>query len=318
MKKKVSILGVGVSFLLTGCGLFGSNEGPATPIAPTPVESVEQTTEKTTVKERNTSSSTRANTSPNTRTNTSKNEYEVKVVSHSIEKNYNGKDTLVIEYAWTNNSDKETSFMFSCSDKVYQNGVECSSVSILIDGVDSTKQMTDIKPGVTYNLKIGYELLDMTNAHVEVTDLYGKTVFLEETIDLGGGEGSTVVENPNAKTQIRIVDAFLSKDYEKKDILVVHYEFTNGEDRATAFYSTFDDKAYQNGVECSDLTMCDDVDAKTALASIKPGVTTIVEEGYVLEDMSDVEIEIKKYLSKDVFFSQTLKIKDKKVIFDSE
>jgi len=91
----------------------------------------------------------------------------------------------------------------------------------------------------------------------------------------------------------------------------VKYEFTNGEDRARAFSTTFDDKVYQNGVECSSLAVfCDDVDSNTTLASVKPGVTLIVEEGYLLNDKkTDVEIEVKEIFGNKVYLSEKRSLK---------
>ena len=85
-------------------------------------------------------------------------EHTFTIASHSVVKDRSGSDVLVIEYSWTNNSGKETSFMVACQDRVYQNGVECPSYAVLIDEVDSQQQMVDIKPGTTFNLKVGYVL----------------------------------------------------------------------------------------------------------------------------------------------------------------
>ena len=238
-------------------------------------------------------------------------EQSVSIVSHSIVKDIQGNDTLVIEYSWTNNSKKETSFMVACMDHVYQNGIECPSYAALVDEVDAQQEMNDIKPGTTYKLKIGYTLQDKTNALVEVTDFLGKKYYLQETIDLGGGEGNPSGASASAsETTVKISDMFLSKDYEKKDVLVIKYEVTNGEDRPISFSTFFDDKVYQNGVECSSLAVfCDDVDSNTVLVNIKPGVTTIVEEGYLLNDMSDVEIEVKKLFTDQAYLTEKRAIK---------
>ena len=236
-------------------------------------------------------------------------EYTVKYVSHSIEKNYDGKDVLVIEYAWTNNSQKETSFTFACTDKVFQNGIECSSLAVLLDDVDTQKEFLDIKPGTTYNLKVGYILQDKTNAHVEVTDLMGKKMLMQKTIDLGGGEG-TWEENSKvpAETSVRIRDSFLSKGHDGKTVLVIKYEVYNGEDHEITFSVQFVDKVFQNGVECSSFVFSDDVDATPAISSIKRGATIIVEEGYELQDMSDVEVEVKESFTDKVYVSQKLRV----------
>ena len=301
MKKigRMSILGLGLCLMLAGCS-FGSSKGnDDTPAASQPPvtdagdNSGAGSSGQQTVTEKQTEVPTSS-------------QHTVSIVSHDVVKDKKGDQILLIEYAWTNNSDKETSFMVACRDKVYQNGIECPSYNAMLDEIDSTKQMTDIKPGVTFNLKIGYTLQDNTNASVEVTNLLGDKYFLKETIDLGGGEGKTTGDPASvSETTIKIADMFLSKDYEKKDVLVVKYEFTNGEDRPVIFSATFDDKVYQNGVECSSLAVfCDDVDSGTAIASVKPGVTYIVEVGYLLNDKSDVEIEVKEAFGDKVYLSE--------------
>ncbi|SEF47312.1 protein of unknown function [Eubacterium ruminantium] len=230
--------------------------------------------------------------------------YKISLESFSVEKDYEENDVLIIEYSWTNNSDEEESFMTALRDKVYQNGIECNSVS-LTDSVDSTDQMKDIKPGATFNLKVGYVLWDKSKATVEVSSLFGDDYYLIETLDLGGGEGTYDPEKVgDVETSVKVIDIFLSKDYEDKDVLVVKYEFTNGSKKPIAFETSFTDKVYQNGVELSSIVFCDDVDSWTTLLEIKPGVTYVAEEGYLLNDMSDVEIEVKELFGKKVYYSE--------------
>ena len=265
--------------------------------------------EKSTTQRQATEKATEKSTSVALSSKSKSSDYKVEYVSHSIEKNYDGKDVLVIEYAFTNNSEKEKSFTFACADQVFQNGIECSSVSVMVDGVDSGKEMLDIKPGTTFNLKVGYILHDKTNALVEVTDLTGRTMLLQKTIDLGGGEGSwSANAGTSAETSVKIIDSFLSNAHDGTDVLVIKYEIFNGEDSNLTFSAFFDDKVYQNGVECSDLVYSEDVDSTAAISSIKPGVTLVVSEGYKLTDKSDVEVEVKKLFSDKVYCSQTIKI----------
>jgi len=296
-KRKMGIIGLGLSLLLVGCSFPGKESGTTTPPPPAVTESAPANVPGTTEQRKNTEK--QATVKKNA-------EHTFTIASHSVVKDRSGSDVLVIEYSWTNNSGKETSFMVACQDRVYQNGVECPSYAVMIDEVDSQQQMVDIKPGTTLNLKVGYVLQDNTNAIVEVTDFLGQDYYLQQTIDLGGGEGkNSGASTASSETTIKISEVFLSKDYKGKDVLVVKYEYTNGDDKAHAFSTTFDDKVYQNGVECSSLAVfCDDVDSNTGLASVKPGVTLIVEEGYLLNDKSDVEIEVKELFGDKVYLSE--------------
>ena len=296
LKKKSGIIGLCLCVVLAGCSFSGSSrESEGTTIQQTKIIDV-PVTETEVRTEQNTES--RVVVSPDAL-------QKVTIASHSVVKDKTGSDALVIEYEWTNNSDKETSFMVACSDTVYQHGIECPSYGVLVDEVDSQQETTDIKPGTTYHLKIAYQLQDNSNALVEVTDLLGREYYLAETIGLGGGEGNPGGNAGNAATTVKISEMFLSKDYKDRAVLVIKYEFTNGSDRPLAFSSTFVDKVYQNGVECSSMAVfCDDVDSSTTVASIKPGVTIIVEEGYLLNDTSEVDIEVKELFGNKVYLSE--------------
>lgn len=63
------------------------------------------------------------------------------------------------------------------------------------------------------------------------------------------------------------------------------------------FSTAFSAKAFQNGVECDDLTVVDGVDKKKLLSKIKPGATLEVQEAYVLDGDSDVSIEVGPWIS---------------------
>lgn len=77
---------------------------------------------------------------------------------------------------------KQNQYLFD--DKVFQNGVECDSTVIGCDEIDSQQQMNEIQPGVTVNIKEGYHITDMSEVSVEVTELFGNTTYLSETITL--------------------------------------------------------------------------------------------------------------------------------------
>lgn len=108
----------------------------------------------------------------------------IEIVSHNYSTDYEGKKVLVIEYAYTNITDKAQSFTFACQDKVYQNGVECDSAVIGCDDIDTEQQLNDVLPGNTYNLKVGYKLQDNSEATVIITDLWGEETILEESIEI--------------------------------------------------------------------------------------------------------------------------------------
>lgn len=96
---------------------------------------------------------------------------------------------------------------------------------------------------------------------------------------------------------IKIVSSEKGKDYSGNDVLIVTYEWTNNSDEEQMFSTAFAAKAFQNGIECGDAIMVDGVDSQKLLANIKPGATLEVKDAYKLDGDSDVEIEVKPWIS---------------------
>lgn len=110
-------------------------------------------------------------------------------------------------------------------------------------------------------------------------------------------------------TSVKIVDHKISKDYKDADVLVVTYEFYNGELTDEAFIYNFTDTAYQNGVECDDLVVgCDEVDDQTQLNKIQPGITYNVVVGYHIKDKSDVLIKVKDWGGDEVHLEEIISL----------
>ena len=110
--------------------------------------------------------------------------FAFEIVSTAMSTDYEGKSVLVVEYNFTNNSDETTSFTFACRDKVFQNGIECDSSVIGCDDVDSQMQLTDIQPGTTYTLKVGYHAEPGTPVDIQITSLFGDETYLEQTVEI--------------------------------------------------------------------------------------------------------------------------------------
>lgn len=108
----------------------------------------------------------------------------VEIVSTAMSTDYEGKSVLVVEYNFTNNSDETKSFTFACQDKVFQNGIECDSSVIGCDDVDSQMQLTDIQPGTTYTLKVGYHAEPGIPVDIQITSLFGDETYLEQTVEI--------------------------------------------------------------------------------------------------------------------------------------
>lgn len=104
------------------------------------------------------------------------------------------------------------------------------------------------------------------------------------------------------KYNIEIKSCRLAKDFQGKDVVIVKYLFTNvSDDNAAAFYTSFDDQVYQNGVGLNGSYVLDEsanYSADNQTKEIKKGASLEVEVAYELNDTtSDIEVEVKEYFS---------------------
>lgn len=297
MKKSI-LLAASAILTLSSCEASLKSENEIKTKSSSQVETTEESTKE--------SDTTEAQTKETT--TESNKESHIKIVSHSLSKDHSGNDILIIEYSYTNIEEKPTSFSFACQDKVFQNGVECNS-TVICDDIDTQQQINDVQTGATYNLKVGYALQDMTNANVYITDLFGDETLVNKVIELGGGEGKSINTEKIEETSIKIIGHKLSKDYKDQDVLVVDYEFYNGNDKPESFIFAFSDKAFQNGVECDDSVFgCDDVDSQSQMSDIQPGVTIKVSVGYHIKDTSDVSIIVQDFITDKEYLSETVSL----------
>ena len=138
---------------------------------------------------------------------------------------------------------------------------------------------------------------------------------------LGSGEdsesdqGSGNADNTEIGDYSVVIDSCrLAKDYEGKNVVIVKYKFTNNADDAAAFYLTFDDAVYQNGVGLNEAYVIKDnanYNADNKTKEIKKGASLDVEVAYELNDnTTDIEVEVKELFSfSDKTIKKTFKIK---------
>ena len=174
MKKNriaAGILAIACGFCISGCGDSGESSS-----------TVSEAT--TTVAEAETQVETKAQAETQTEKPASDAEFAFEIVSTAMSTDYEGKSVMVVEYNFTNNSDETTSFTFACRDKVFLNGIECDSSVIGCDDVDSQMQLTDIQPGTTYTLKVGYHAEAGAPVDIQITSLFGDETYLEQTVEI--------------------------------------------------------------------------------------------------------------------------------------
>lgn len=107
--------------------------------------------------------------------------YGVAIDGCRVTEDYEGKPAAVVSYTFTNNSDDAVSFAVALNPQVFQNGVQLNT-AIGADW-DSEKYLSDVKPGASTTVEIGYKLEDESDITVEVTELisFDDTVLAEQT-----------------------------------------------------------------------------------------------------------------------------------------
>ncbi len=123
---------------------------------------------------------------------------------------------------------------------------------------------------------------------------------------------STIAANDESEKkdlEISVVSTRIGKDFEDKPILLVEYEFINHTEEANSFTFLCQDTAFQNGVECSNTVISDDVDSEQQLNEVKPETPYKLTVGYKLQDTTtDVEIEITDLLGNETYLTQTVSL----------
>ncbi len=91
------------------------------------------------------------------------------VVLNSVRKSkdYDGKEAIVLNITWTNNSNETTSYATSISEKVFQDGQELES-AFMVDGVQSDNYLKDVRPGTTLeNIEVSYHTISTNELEIE-------------------------------------------------------------------------------------------------------------------------------------------------------
>lgn len=92
----------------------------------------------------------------------------------------------------------------------------------------------------------------------------------------------------------------VSEDYEGNPALVVYYTYTNNSDEASSAMVDAYIKAFQNGVERESAILMDSSDeALNYTKDVQPGYSLECRNAFVLEDMSDVTLEVTELVSFD-------------------
>ena len=234
----------------------------------------------------------------------------VKIVSHEFAKDYKDRDVLVVEYEWTNTDDEPTSYLWSVSDKVYQNGISLETATS-VDGVDSSNKMSDVQPGYKINVKTAYILQDRSTATVECRKLITDDLILKEDIDLGGGAGNTTPETSDNSSNsessgVKVVSHEFATDRRDRDVLIVEYEWTNTDDTPRSFLGTIEDNVFQNGISLETSFSVDGVDAQMINSDVQPGYTINVKQAYLLQDRTTATVECTTWITDNLLLREDI------------
>ncbi len=101
-------------------------------------------------------------------------DYQVSILGARSGTDYEGNPVIIVEYDFTNNSDKNVSYMLAITDKAFQNGVQMESPIMLSDDSNYTPgdKMKDIQPGGSIKVEQAYILQDGSDVTVEVTESF--------------------------------------------------------------------------------------------------------------------------------------------------
>ena len=94
--------------------------------------------------------------------------YAVTIDGARLGEDYAGNPVVIVTFTFTNNSDDKANFTFACNADAYQNGVELDTA--IVTDIESNG-LNDIKPGASIQTELAYELNDMSDIEVEVTEL---------------------------------------------------------------------------------------------------------------------------------------------------
>ncbi len=107
------------------------------------------------------------------------------------------------------------------------------------------------------------------------------------------------------------IDAMtVGTDYEGKPAIIVTYSWTNNSDDAMSAAAALSMKCFQNGVQLETGIVTSDIDSDGYMAEVKPGAGTSFQLAYLLDDETDVTVEVSELISfsDDLLAEQTFSV----------
>lgn len=100
-------------------------------------------------------------------------DYKIEILSCRLATDYEGKEIVIVKYAFTNNAKDAVAFYVAVDTNVFQNGVGLNPCYVANESANysSDNQSKQIKTGATIEVEVAYELNDTTtDIEVEVTE----------------------------------------------------------------------------------------------------------------------------------------------------
>lgn len=122
-----------------------------------------------------------------------------------------------------------------------------------------------------------------------VGTIVGVIVFAVVVVDAVDDAVDKVVNDDTSDYSVTIDEVSQVEGDDGQPALLVEMTFTNDGDDPASFMWSVDAKAFQAGVELDDAYIAD---SSSASKEIKPGASITVEESFVLNDSSEVSLEV--------------------------
>lgn len=143
---------------------------------------------------------------------------------------------------------------------------------------------------------------DAQDPETQTQTVQGSTSPAENTTPVETAEeDNTTLEGEGSISDyhVQIVSAAKSTDYQDRYVIVVTYKWTNNSDKSTSFSAALTAKAFQDGM-----------DTNQPNAEIKPGAELELQKAYILNDDSDVTVEVEALFSfDDTVITKTFSVK---------
>lgn len=127
-----------------------------------------------------------------------------------------------------------------------------------------------------------------------VGTIVGFVVFLAVVVDVVDDAIDEASDHPS-DYGVTIDGTHQGEDYEGKPALVVDLTFTNDSDEDASYLWSLTTTAYQNGVELERATLDDE--SGDGSKEIKPGASMKVQDAFILNDASEVTLEVTEAIS---------------------